>query len=110
MGERLDLLQGSLDLLILKTLELGREHGWGVGQRIQERSRGVLDVNQGSLYPALVRLEQRGLIRSEWGATENNRRAKYYTLTAAGRRALKAETGTWRQYAEAVDLILNAAS
>jgi PadR family transcriptional regulator, regulatory protein PadR len=110
MGERLDLLQGSLDMLILKTLELGREHGWGVGQRIQERSRGALDVNQGSLYPALLRLEQRGLIRSEWGATENNRRAKYYGLTAAGRRALKAETGTWRQYSEAVELILNATS
>jgi PadR family transcriptional regulator, regulatory protein PadR len=110
MGDRLDVLQGSLDLLILKTLELGREHGWGVGQRIQERSRGVLDVNQGSLYPALVRLEQRNLIRSEWGSTENNRRAKYYSLTPAGRRALKSEAGTWRQYSEAVELILNATS
>jgi PadR family transcriptional regulator, regulatory protein PadR len=110
MGERLDVLQGSLDLLILKTLALGLEHGWGIGQRIQERSRGLLDVNQGSLYPALVRLEQRGLIRSEWGSTENNRRAKYYSLTAAGRRALESETATWRQYAVAVDLILNASS
>lgn len=109
MPERMDVLQGSLDLLILNTLTLGAEHGWGVGQRIQERSRGMLDVNQGSLYPALVRLEQRGLIRSEWGATENNRRAKYYSLTAAGRRAAGAETASWRRYTMAVDLILNAA-
>lgn len=108
MGERLDVLQGSLDLLILKTVGLGREHGWGIGQRIQERSQGLLDVNQGSLYPALVRLEQRGLIRSEWGSTENNRRAKYYSLTAAGRRALQLELETWRQYARAVELILGS--
>jgi PadR family transcriptional regulator PadR len=107
---RVDVLQGSLDLLILKTLALGTEHGWGIGLRIQERSEGMLDVNQGSLYPALVRLEQRGLIRSEWAATENNRRAKYYSLTAAGRRALATETETWKRYQKAVDLILNAAS
>ena len=102
----IDVLRGTLDLLVLKTLTLEPMHGWGISQRIQQTSRGVLDVNQGSLYPALQRLEQRGLIESEWRTTENNRRAKYYRLTAAGRRGVGAETTAWRRYVEAVELIL----
>ncbi|MBK8250825.1 MAG: PadR family transcriptional regulator [Gemmatimonadetes bacterium] len=101
-----DVLRGTLDLLILKVLLREPMHGWGVSQRIQERSRGVLDVNQGSLYPALQRLEQRGLVRSEWQQTEENRRAKYYALTPAGRRAVTAETNSWRRYVQAVEFIL----
>lgn len=81
-------------------------HGWGVSQRIQERSRGVLDVNQGSLYPALQRLEHRGLVQSTWQQTEENRRAKYYALTPAGRRAVTMETNSWRRYVQAVEFIL----
>ncbi len=103
-----DVLRGTLDLLILKVLLREPMHGWGVSQRIQERSKGVLDVNQGSLYPALQRLEQRDLIESEWQLTEQNRRAKYYQLTPAGRRALGVETSNWRKYVEAVDLILES--
>lgn len=103
-----DVLRGTLDLLILKVLLREPMHGWGVSQRIQERSKGVLDVNQGSLYPALQRLEQRDLVESEWQLTEQNRRAKYYRLTAAGRRALGVETSNWRKYVEAVDLILES--
>jgi transcriptional regulator len=102
-----DVLRGTLDLLILKTLTLEPMHGWGIGERIQQVSRGVLDVNQGSLYPALQRLEQRGWIDSEWRVTENNRRAKYYRLTTAGRRAYGDETASWRRYVKAVDLILD---
>jgi PadR family transcriptional regulator, regulatory protein PadR len=101
-----DVLRGTLDLLILKTLALTPMHGWGISQRIQQGSRGVLDVNQGSLYPALQRLEQKGWIESEWRTTENNRQAKYYTLTKLGRRALGEETSSWRRYVQAVDLIL----
>jgi PadR family transcriptional regulator, regulatory protein PadR len=101
-----DVLRGTLDLLILKTLTLEPMHGWGISQRIQQFSEGVLDVNQGSLYPALQRLEQRGWIESRWRTTENSRQAKYYALTAAGRRALGAETASWRRYVAAVDLIL----
>ena len=101
-----DVLRGTLDLLILKTLSLAPMHGCGISQRIQEHSRGVLDVNQGSLYPALQRLEQRNLISSDWQTTENNRRAKYYTLTAAGRRAVGVETAQWRHYVAAVEHIL----
>ncbi len=93
-----DVLRGTLDLLILKTLTLEPMHGWGIGARMQQVSRGVLEVNQGSLYPALQRLEQRGWIQSEWRVTENNRRAKYYRLTAAGRRAVGDETTNWRRY------------
>jgi transcriptional regulator len=104
-----DVLRGTLDLLILKVLLREPMHGWGVSQRIQERSRGVLDVNQGSLYPALQRLEQRGLIVSEWQTTESNRRAKYYQLTAAGRKAVTQETASWRRYVAAVELILEGA-
>jgi len=101
-----DVLRGTLDLLILKTLTLEPMHGWGISQRIQQFSRGVLDVNQGSLYPALQRLELKGWISAEWRTTENNRRARYYRLTAQGRRALGAETETWRRYVSAVEWIL----
>ena len=104
-----DVLRGTLDLLILKTLVPEPMHGWGISQLIQQRSRGLLDVNQGSLYPALQRLELKGWIASEWQATEHNRRARYYRLTARGRRALEAETDQWRRYVDAVDLILAGA-
>lgn len=104
-----DVLRGTLDLLVLQTLTLKPMHGWGISQRIQQISRGVLDVNQGSLYPALQRLELKGWIDSEWRSTENNRRAKYYRLTSAGRRALGAETESWRRYVAAVEWILGAA-
>lgn len=102
----IDLLQGTLDLLILKTLSVEPMHGWGITQRLQHTSRDVLQVAQGSLYPALHRLEARGLISSSWSVTENNRQAKYYRLTTAGRRQLDEETATWRRYAEAVRLVL----
>jgi transcriptional regulator len=107
MADQSDVLRGTLDLLILKTLTLAPMHGWGISQRIQQVSRGLLDVNQGSLYPALQRLEQRGLIENEWLTTENNRRAKYYRLTAAGRRGVSAETAQWKRYVKAVELILD---
>jgi PadR family transcriptional regulator, regulatory protein PadR len=101
-------MRGSMDLLILKTLSLEPMHGWGVTQRIEGQSGGVLEVNQGSLYPALQRLEQRGWIDSDWQVTENNRRAKYYRLTAAGRRALVREEASWQRYVGAVQAILDA--
>jgi PadR family transcriptional regulator PadR len=101
-----DVLRGTLDLLILKTLTLEPMHGWGISQRIQLMSRNALDVNQGSLYPALQRLEQKDWIDSEWRASDNNRRAKYYRLTAKGRRAVGTETDAWRRYVTAVELIL----
>jgi PadR family transcriptional regulator, regulatory protein PadR len=101
-----DVLQGTLDLLILKTLDLEQMHGWGIAQRIQQMSRNALDVGQGSIYPALLRLENRGWIDSEWGVSENNRKAKYYRLTALGARQLRKETDSWRKYAQAVELIL----
>jgi transcriptional regulator len=104
-----DVVRGTLDLLILKTLALEAMHGWGISQRIQQLSRGVLDVNQGSLYPALQRLEQKAWVDSDWRITDNNRRAKYYRLTAIGRRALHSETATWRRYVAMVDLILTEA-
>lgn len=103
-----DVLRGTLDLLVLKALTLSDMHGWGISQRLQQISRGVLDVNQGSLYPSLQRLEHKGWIESEWRTTENNRRAKYYALTHAGRRALGAETDQWRRYVATVDFILEA--
>lgn len=103
-----DVVRGTLDLLVLKTLTLEPMHGWGISQRIQQVSRGVLDVNQGSLYPALQRLEHKGWIDSDWRTTENNRRGKYYRLTAQGRRALGAETEQWRRYVSVVDFILRA--
>ena len=99
MGNKSDLLQGTLDLLILKTLDAGAMHGWGISLRIQDVSGAVLQVNQGSLYPALHRLEQQGLISAEWGNSENNRQAKFYALTRAGRRAARtgdAELGAAR--------------
>src|SRR5215208_1748352 len=103
---RLDLLQGTLDLLILKTLALGPMHGWGISQRIQQTSADVLRVNQGSLYPALHRLESSGWIAAEWGASENNRQAKFYRLTRTGLRQLKEETVQWQRMADAVARIL----
>lgn len=107
-GAGADVLQGTLDLLILKSLSLGPMHGWGVAQRIQQFSRDALQVNQGSLYPALHRLAHRGWIASEWGTSENNRRAKYYRLTATGRGQLEAEQAQWRKFAAAVELVLEA--
>jgi PadR family transcriptional regulator len=101
-----DVLQGTLDLLILKALSLEPMHGWGISQRLQQISREVLQVNPGSLYPALERLQDRGWISAEWGQTENNRRAKYYRLTATGRKQLGVETDTWRRFVGAVDAIL----
>lgn len=101
-----DVLRGSLDLLVLKTLSLAPMHGWGVSQRVQQISDGVLEVNQGSLYPALQRLEKDGLITSEWGTTDNNRRARYYEITAAGRRALGAELASWRRFAAGLEAVL----
>jgi transcriptional regulator len=101
-----DALRGSLDLLVLKTLSLQPMHGWGISQRLQQISDGVLEVNQGSLYPALQRLEQQGLITSEWGTTDNNRRARYYELTTAGRRALGAELESWRRFAAGLEAVL----
>src|SRR5215510_8628839 len=95
----IDLLQGTLDVLILRTLAAGPMHGWGIAQRIQQVSEDVLRVNQGSLYPALHRLEEEGCFASEWGASENNRRAKYYRLTRSGQRQLEAETENWRRLA-----------
>ena len=104
-----DLLRGTLDLLVLKSLTAGRMHGWALGQRIQQQSENLLRVGQGSLYPALQRLEQQGWIESEWRTTEQNRPARFYTLTTSGRRALAAETRSWREYVRAVDLILGGA-
>ena len=101
-----DVLRGTLDLLILRTLAAEPLHGWAIAHRIQQRSEEALQVGQGSLYPALQRLEQRGWLDSEWRATEENRRAKYYRLTRSGREALAAETAGWRRYVRAVDLIL----
>lgn len=101
-----DVLRGTLDLLILKTLALEPMHGWGVAQRIQHMSEELLQVGQGSLYPALQRLEERGWIDSDWRTTDQNRRAKYYDLTASGRKALGEETASWRRYVGAVELIL----
>ncbi|MGH7477330.1 MAG: PadR family transcriptional regulator [Longimicrobiales bacterium] len=103
-----DVLQGTLDLLILKTLTLEPMHGWGIAQRIQQVSRDVLQIGQGSLYPALHRLERQGWVAAEWGTSEHNRRAKYYRLTGAGRRQLQEETRTWRRFAGAVELVLDA--
>jgi transcriptional regulator len=104
-----DLLQGTLDVLILKTLVPGAMHGWGIAQRIQQVSQDVLRVNQGSLYPALHRLEEEGWIVAEWGASENNRKAKFYRLTRTGQRQLEAETENWKRLAEAVGRVLQTA-
>ena len=106
MTARLDLPQGTLDLLILKSLSLEPQHGWAISERIHQVSRETLQIPQGSLYPALHRLERRGWIRAEWGASENNRRAKYYELTRAGRRQLEAEADAWARLTAAVSLVL----
>ncbi len=103
-----DALRGSIDLLVLKALALQPMHGWGIGLRIGQISRGRLDVNQGSLYPALQRLEHRGWIESEWQNTENNRRARYYSLTREGRKALGEEVDKWKRFAETIALVLDS--
>lgn len=108
-AERLDLPQGTLDLLILKTLALQPQHGWAISERIQQISSNVLQVQQGSLYPALHRLERRGWIKARWGASENNRRAKYYELTLSGRKQLEAEQDAWRKLTAAVGQVLETA-
>ena len=104
-----ELLQGTLDLLILRTLSREPMHGWAVSHRIQEISKDALRVNQGSLYPALHRLEEEGLIEPEWGVSELGRRAKFYEITTAGRRQLARESATWRKFADAVQLVLQFA-
>jgi transcriptional regulator len=101
-----DLLQGTLDLLVLQMLSLEPMHGWGVAQRIQQVSNDALQIGQGSLYPALYRLEYKGWIKSEWGNSENNRRAKFYRLTAAGRKQLEHELKTWDRLSSAIGLVL----
>jgi len=101
-----DLLQGTLDLLILQTLALGPMHGWGVAQRIQQVSKEVLQIGQGSLYPALHRLEYKGWIQSDWGNSDNNRRAKFYSLTPNGRKQLESELETWERLSSAIGLVL----
>jgi len=103
-----DLLQGTLDMLILKTLVLEPMHGWGISQRIQQTSSGVLNVNQGSLYPALYRLEEQGWITAEWGSSENNRQAKYYRLTRGERKQLEEETANWQRLAGPIEEVLQA--
>ena len=108
MSDRADLLQGTLDLLILKTLVLGPMHGWGISKRIRQLSRDVLDVGQGSLYPALYRLEEKGWIRAEWGVSDEGRRAKFYALTATGRKQFAAERSQWRLFSDAVEQVLAA--
>ncbi len=105
-GEKSDLLQGTLDMLILKTVALGPVHGYGISQRIREVSRDVLQVQQGSLYPALHRLEKRGWLKAEWGTSENGREAKFYRLSARGRKQLAAEDAAWNRLAEAVFLVM----
>ena len=104
-----DLLQGTLDLMVLRVLETGENHGWGISQRIQQISQDVLRINQGSLYPALHRLEAQGWIDAEWGSSDNNRRAKYYRLTRAGRRQLADETKNWARISEAIGRVLETA-
>jgi len=108
MTERADLLQGTLDLLILKTLALGPLHGWGISKRIRQLSSGVLEVGQGSLYPALYRLEDKGWVAANWGMSPEGRRAKFYALTAEGRRQLAAERSQWRRFVGAVEQVLEA--
>jgi len=101
-----DRLKGTLDLLILQTLRSGEMHGWAIAGVIQQRSQDMLQINQGSLYPALHRLEERGWIRAQWGASETNRRARFYQLTAQGKRQLEQETATWTEFVKAVSLVL----
>lgn len=108
MTKPTDLVQGTVDVLILKTLALQPMHGWGIAQRIRQLSQEVLQVNQGALYPALHRLEQQGWIESHWAASENNRRAKYYSLTKAGVKSLKQKQSEWSLLSGAIDLVLEA--
>ena len=104
--ERSDVMQGTLDMLVLRALQLEPMHGWGITERLDTGSERVLQVGQGSLYPALYRLERQGYIASEWGVTENNRQARFYALTSAGRKRLTEERATWARMARAVDLVL----
>lgn len=108
MTKQADLLPGTLDLLILKAVSLGDVHGYGVLLRIEQISGGALEIQQGALYPALYRLEHRGLIQSEWGKSENNRRAKFYRLTGAGRGELGQQTASWNRLADAIAMVLDA--
>ena len=108
MSKPVDLVQGTLDLLILKTLALQPQHGWAIAQHIRQVSNEVLQVQQGSLYPALHRLEQQGWIQAEWGESDNNRRAKYYSLTRAGRRQLEREASSWERLSAAISAIVRA--
>jgi PadR family transcriptional regulator len=110
MGKSIELLQGTLDLLILKTVALEPMHGWGIAQRIQQISKDVLQVQQGSLYPALYRLEQQGWIAAEWRTSENNRRAKYYRLTSAGRKQLEREVSNWTRLSAAITQVVETVS
>jgi len=107
--QNIDLPQGTLDLLILRTLALGPEHGWAISERIQQVSSNVLQIHQGSLYPALHRLERRGWIKSRWGASENNRRAKYYELTRSGHKQLETEKDEWKKLTAAIAQVLGTA-
>ncbi len=106
MGKPTDLVQGTLDLLILKTIAPEPMHGWGIAQRIRQVSKEVLQVNQGALYPALHRLEQNGWIKAKWGGSENNRRAKFYSVTQAGRKYLEREEANWKRLSTAIGLVL----
>ncbi len=109
MKQKTDVLQGTLDLLVLKTLEvMGAMHGYGIAQRIRQISEDVLQLNQGTLYPALLRLEQQGWIQSKWGVSENNRRARYYSVTRSGRRQLAEERASWDRVSEAIRRLLEA--
>ena len=105
----LDRVQGSLDMMILKTLMNGTMHGWGIAHHIRLRSRDALEVRQGALYPALHRLEDGGLVRSEWGTSDNNRRARFYAITAAGKKQLAAETADWKSFVQVVSLVMELA-
>jgi PadR family transcriptional regulator PadR len=109
MTKPVDLVQGTLDMLILKTVALEPAHGWAIAQRIRQVSKNVLQVNQGALYPALHRLEQQAWIKSEWGESENNRRAKYYSLTKAGQKYMEAEQANWERLSAAIGLVMNVA-
>jgi PadR family transcriptional regulator, regulatory protein PadR len=108
-SSRIDLLQGTLDLLILRTVQTGPQHGWAISERIQQISQDVLQVNQGSLYPALHRLEHQGWIKAEWGVSELGRRARFYRLTASGRRQLQVETDEWGRMSAAINQVLEGA-
>ena len=109
MSEKTDVLQGTLDLMVLKTLDtMGPQHGYGIAQRLQQVSEDVLQLNQGTLYPALLRLEQRGWITSKWGTSDNNRRARFYSLTRAGRKQLQREADDWRRMAGIIARLLDA--